>query len=745
MQAQSVMVILLGNLTQPPGIAARELRVQGLRISPAMGLHQLPVFGDVNVAIAGNGRNAAQVLSELWNVDAANLTNLYVPLGNRFATIPTAANINLAFTSANPNNLLVARFADHAVEFDPTGGNAGNISTIAAGWLAANSRTTGRPGLGGTGAFTAGQPPAASAGQANTRSVVLRELVPNSGWFNHSITFTLVDAAGEVLPYAAIESVAFVTSSAESRVHWGRDSAGVVHPIHTGTGAPPAGTTSVQSGVTGNFYNTAGTTLTWVERTAAGNPLYPNIGAVSGVTFHPGGQSVTVSGLTLTHAAQVRGDTLSLFASFAITADVGYTGPVYVAVEGPALIAGQVVGTINNPQLQLTNVRPSIMVDTTITPVQIGFQEIDVADITISEYAVGDFRTGGTLALSLGEYGVGQIAHQVNNLLFVPIPAGAIAQHMSVGGSSVVQQRAIVAMDPFHIASETLTIRIQRQTQGDTPSYIELTGLQVRASRNVPYGDYQLVVRGTSVLNNEDYRNLNVGVGGLGQNIPPGTIVWFNPATGSITTTNMAGNAAYQAIIWQGGWIGGGNFVMPNQPGFDRFGHSALMVDYVRVITPGAGAETPVERTGADYAAVAWGAGGSFTANGETVSFADAAGTALTSINRNNRLYVPLRSVIETLGGEIMPIFDPVTGAVTQVVTRLPGATFQYVTWTIGSVAIQRDGSTWAVTTAPFIEDAPGTANHWSTFLPLRGISEAHGLYLHDATDPSIVSFNPIP
>jgi hypothetical protein len=747
-QAQSMMVIDFGVTTEPIGIAARNFPIEGLRIIAPPGMTR-PIDGEVNVSIAGNAQTAAQTQNH-WRTDlGVALTNLYTG-SNPIGAIPTT--LTLLFNAVTPSTLHVATFSDHTVVFNTVSGNAGNVSTIAAGWLPAQARMTGRPGLGGAGNFTAGSP--AGVANGNVATVSLTELTPTSAWLGHSVTFSVVDAAGEIIPDVSIQSVHFSTTSAESNAAWGRDGDGIANAIGTG-----AGQTNVQSGVSGNFRNRVGAPgtayagLNWEPvNLVTTNANYPRVGQVSGVLFHSG-QSVTVSGITLTHAAQVAGDTLSLIASFALTADINFTGPVYIAVDGPALAAGQVVGSINNPQLQVANVRPSIIVDTGMTSVQIGFQELDVHDIRITEYAVGDFRTGTNIQVSLGEYGVGQLAHQVNNMLFTPITASVIPNHMSIGGSNLAQQRAIINMQPFLHASEVIQLNVLRSTLGDTQTYIDLTGLQVRTSRNIPYGSYELVLRGSSVLNNEDFRDLNVGVGGAGTNIAAGTVFWFNVVTGAQQFTTLAPDASgdWVPVVWPGGHTGGANFVMPNTPGFRRYGHGPLMIDYVEVITPGAGggaaALTTMRIPHAPGTSIVVG-GENITLTAGTVNFA--APQVINGINvPANRLFVPVREIINILGGvpqgddNFVSFFE---GNMFEGRPHVVAATIgdRTVTFTIGSNSFHINGVSHPMSLggdaiAAFIGDGTNGTVSGRTYLPLNFILEGFGINWAGNVDGHVV------
>jgi len=131
-------------------------------------------------------------------------------------------------------------------------------------------------------------------------------------------------------------------------------------------------------------------------------------------------------------------------------------------------------------------------------------------------------------------------------------------------------------------------------------------------------------------------------------------------------------------------------------------------------------------------AGVDWSGGGSFYLDGERVPFTNAAGVALTAMNIDGRLFVPMRAIIEAMGGSI-DFFMGVNGAPHRLITNLPGALREEVIWTIGAAEVNAAGLVRPLTNAPFIHLGPDhPANIDSTFLPLRGIAEAHGLILDD-------------
>jgi hypothetical protein len=235
-----------------------------------------------------------------------------------------------------------------------------------------------------------------------------------------------------------------------------------------------------------------------------------------------------------------------------------------------------------------------------------------------------------------------------------------------------------------------------RWADGEVPSTIVLSGIRINTLiGTVPAGKYGMTVGGSAVTNVEE--------------------VVLNR-------------------LWNGGLE---RFVNVPNAQYARYGHGPLKVE--AVIDVGGTANRPGVPTETVVAGVAWTPGGSFTIDGRTISFTNAQGVALTSINLDGRLFVPMRAVIEGMGGSI-EFFAGVNGGPHRLVTNLPGAAREEAIWTVGLAEVNAGGVHRPLTSAPMIVNAPGTPNDGSTFLPLRGIAEAHGLVLSEGTTANPVA-----
>jgi len=297
-----------------------------------------------------------------------------------------------------------------------------------------------------------GQTPQGGAAYGNVASVRFQEVVPRSVWTVHNLTFTLVDASGNVHPYATIRNVYF-----EPRV------GNVPGPVAT----------NMPHRVSGNFIN--------ANPTSSSGFLHADTGSTfgyAGVSFGSEGRSVNIFGLSLDTSNEMvwRNGVVILDAHFGITTQAGFSGPVYISLTN----LGQPLDNLGLRQplpVHVANVRPGITVETETTVLEIGFDIADVADIIIRETIPGDFREGGNIEISLQEFG----------LEFTYISQASI----QVGGAPNSQDRAMAEISQASTGGE-IHIDILRATQGDIPSYIHLTGLQAKVGENVSQRAYRL-------------------------------------------------------------------------------------------------------------------------------------------------------------------------------------------------------------------------------------------------------------
>jgi hypothetical protein len=312
---------------------------------------------------------------------------------------------------------------------------------------------------------------------------------------------------------------------------------------------------------------------------------------------------------------------------------------------------------------------------------------VQLYDIVISETRIGDFRSG-TIEIELEQpFGWSQMLFGMTGTLL------QTQRHVTVTGGGNTTVTAV--LDPITtltgFESNSLVLNITRAgTIGPntTPATITLSGISVVSDRaDVPAGIYGLHVRGDLITNIESH------------------ILNALPALGGVPQQ-----------------------ILPGRTNFRPWGQGSLLVPGL-ISVGGIGVAVQV------VASVNW-AGGGFTVDGESVVFRNAQGVALTAMNINDRMYVPMRAIIEGLGGTIV-FRDADANGPAQIRTILPGAPNEVVTWTNGSrvVDITGGGDVW-LTDAPMIWEGPlNPENVWSTFVPFRGIAEAHGLELEPGTE----------
>ena len=602
-----------------------------------------------------------------------------------------------AFSSITSAEVTLANFQNRGVAFDRIsgGGGAGNVPTIVAGWLPAagsqagrshdrmHDRSTGRNLTGTADAMV-------RRAYGNTATVLLEELAPESFWGVHGISFTLVDAEGNLHPYATIRNVQFNTNTGNNVEN------------NAGTGQH----------FNGNFVNqrptATGDTNHHITTTGPGNTRVD-------VAFSADGRTVDVFGMRVPVADRNTGR-IQLEANFGITAYSGFSGPVYVMAHRGGQSFLDDFGTVDLAPVHIADVRLGFEVDTQTTQVQIGFQEISVADITITEVEPGDFRTG-QIRLGIGEYMTGGLTEAVSHIRFVPIPIAQTQNHLFIGGAPTANQRVMANLAPIGQAAQELIVNITRPTQhASISSYIELRNLAVRVDRAVPYGTFELLVRGSAVMNNDEFN---------------GTV------NGEIT------NNANTAIL-------------PGQAGHRRYAHMPRVIeDYVLVVTPGHGQPgapgTGTTAINIPTVSIAWAHGTTnMTVDGTTTPLTNAAGAGVATVNLGtgavvngvsvpaDRVYVPLRAIIVALGGEILSIGHRPEGGVETITVSLGG---QSAVFTVGATTVSNRYGVHAIPAPVFIGNGTVGAEG-TTYLPISGIHAAFSniLTLDSSASPATLS-----
>jgi hypothetical protein len=374
--------------------------------------------------------------------------------------------------------------------------------------------------------------------------------------------------------------------------------------------------------------------------------------------------------------------------AFRLAPERDFVGDVFVQIVPTGPIQASLPK--NNERVQIASVREHNSVTAQTTNVEVGFSTVLIQEIVISESFRGAFTSGShTLIFTLDQPLFG------GQFSFVNIPFNVMANHVDVvggpsGTSAVIPQRNINT--PANEFSLTLTVGAG--ATGD-PIAVTLSNIRVNVAGNVPEGPYGFTITQpratdttgvsvtTGLLTNLDYmvRNVDVDAGGINTMVSRATATYVNYAQPTIRVEN--------AIV---------------------VGEAQKVVETTT---------TTVE--------IMWADGmNSFIVDGQVRNFRTEGGALLTSRNVDNRTYVPMRSVIEALGGVIFWIPGGGPGGANQIATEIPGALRPEVLWTVGSTVVTIPGALpRSVSVAPLFDNG-------TNYLPFRSIAEAHGFDLDD-------------
>lgn len=285
-----------------------------------------------------------------------------------------------------------------------------------------------------------------------------------------------------------------------------------------------------------------------------------------------------------------------------ISVDVNYVGDVYLQASG----SGFDDEDINNVRVKIATVKPKVELVSKVTSVQAGFQRYDVADIEVREIEAGALEGGSDKSLKLGlaEFKRGL----VSSVQFVPITVN----NVSVNGDMKVKLMSTNKVTP------TIEFNIDRKSS--KASTIKVSGLEVYVDRTVPYGTFELLLKGTSLRNNDYEENTS------------GSIV----AKQGNNDADIAKTG--QQLLFR-----------------DKFDTAGMIFDeYFNLDTAGMNVAHKNEIkifSDTDKAIV----------NGVEITL------AAPTINIDGRLYVPLRFVVEQLGADELQdvVWDPVARTAT--------------------------------------------------------------------------------
>lgn len=162
-----------------------------------------------------------------------------------------------------------------------------------------------------------------------------------------------------------------------------------------------------------------------------------------------------------------------------LSVDPSFTGDVTVGVSG----AGVEADTIT--PVTIAKVVTPITVESTETKTAMGYQDIDTADITITENAAGALLDGKTVKLLIDSlYGSQELGFADTDTLTLTTDGNLEAKN-------------------FKVSDGVMSFKVDTASYS-TPSTIKISGVQIGTTRSVPYGSYDLKVQGDAVINNYD-------------------------------------------------------------------------------------------------------------------------------------------------------------------------------------------------------------------------------------------------
>ncbi len=160
-----------------------------------------------------------------------------------------------------------------------------------------------------------------------------------------------------------------------------------------------------------------------------------------------------------------------------ISTDADFTGDVTVGVSG----AGVEADTIT--PVTVAKVVTPITVESSETKAAMGYQNIDTADITITENAAGALLEGQSVELSIDS------SYASDELGF------ADASNLTLTTDGNLEAKN------FKVSKGKMSFKVDTASYS-TPSTVKITGVQVGTTRSVPYGAYDLKIAGKAVVNN---------------------------------------------------------------------------------------------------------------------------------------------------------------------------------------------------------------------------------------------------
>lgn len=209
----------------------------------------------------------------------------------------------------------------------------------------------------------------------------------------------------------------------------------------------------------------------------------------SGTTTTYGSISFDGNKMTTTNLKMKADGKAKLEMTFFISTEADFVGPVNLTVSGGGVVEQSAkIATIINP----------ITITTTTTDLQVGYQNLATASISIAENAAGAIKKNAYVPV----YGSSNTAYSVKQGRIVVYVGDTIDTFSIEKGVSVsIAEGGDLLIDSYKVEGGELIIDIKREST--KPSTIVINDLKVRLNRNIPEGYYPLNIAGSAVVQND--------------------------------------------------------------------------------------------------------------------------------------------------------------------------------------------------------------------------------------------------
>ncbi len=180
-------------------------------------------------------------------------------------------------------------------------------------------------------------------------------------------------------------------------------------------------------------------------------------------------------------------DTAEFKLKLYLSVDADYEGEVPVSVKGGGIAEGEI------DDIVVANVICPISISSQTTKTNMGYQSVDTADITITEAKEGAFLKNGEVVVYLdASFGNQEIGFADEGIDY------------EIDGELEITN--------FKVSDGEIIFKVDKESYTE-PSSITFKNLKVGTTRSVPYGSFDICVRGEGVINNYDDDGVDHGVG----------------------------------------------------------------------------------------------------------------------------------------------------------------------------------------------------------------------------------------